>query len=252
MLDLKELAAELKRLNGYWQPPHSRNYTTWAAVPADLATKSCWLDRQFWDGVFHRVKRKARPVATVTEIYDVPRRKQQGVEAVPVEEITVLRRELVNGTLSCHDAARLQRAGQPPACEKLYYCRLLRWLICVAYADNFCLISVRFVPVEAQQWLGFFQWPAPLQFPCDFFGTGFEGAMTGLSSSFSLLWASDTEPYIAWVFIELGAAVLGLALLSRLAHRLGFSAIPLYLLGGFAFGSGGLRGRTPLSWPVWG
>ena len=50
-------------------------------------------------------------MATVTEIYDVPRRKQQGVEAVPVEEITVLRRELVNGTLSCDDAARLQRAG---------------------------------------------------------------------------------------------------------------------------------------------
>jgi hypothetical protein len=33
------------------------------------------------------------------------------------------------------------------------------------------------------------------------------------------------------VFMELGAAVIGLALLARLAHRLGFSAIPLYLLG---------------------
>jgi CPA2 family monovalent cation:H+ antiporter-2 len=42
------------------------------------------------------------------------------------------------------------------------------------------------------------------------------------------------------VFIELGAAVVGLALLARLAHRLGFSAIPLYLLGGLAFGNGGL------------
>ena len=52
--------------------------------------------------------------------------------------------------------------------------------------------------------------------------------------------ATATEPDIAWVFIELGAAVLGLALLSRLAHRLGFSAIPLYLLGGLAFGNGGL------------
>ena len=28
----------------------------------------------------------------------------------------------------------------------------------------------------------------------------------------------------AWVFIELGAAVIGLAVLARLAHRLGFSA----------------------------
>src|SRR5436309_10534043 len=42
------------------------------------------------------------------------------------------------------------------------------------------------------------------------------------------------------VFIELGAAIIGLAILARLAHRLGFSAIPFYLLGGLAFGNGGL------------
>jgi CPA2 family monovalent cation:H+ antiporter-2 len=45
---------------------------------------------------------------------------------------------------------------------------------------------------------------------------------------------------MSWVFIEVGVAVIGLALLARLAHRLGFSAIPLYLLGGLAFGNGGL------------
>jgi monovalent cation:H+ antiporter-2, CPA2 family len=45
---------------------------------------------------------------------------------------------------------------------------------------------------------------------------------------------------MAWIFVELGAAVIGLAVLARLAHRLGFSAIPLYLLGGLAFGRGGL------------
>jgi CPA2 family monovalent cation:H+ antiporter-2 len=50
--------------------------------------------------------------------------------------------------------------------------------------------------------------------------------------------AADTD--LAWVFIELGAAVLGLAVLTRLAHRFGFSSIPLYLLGGLAFGNGGL------------
>lgn len=38
----------------------------------------------------------------------------------------------------------------------------------------------------------------------------------------------------------MGAAVIGLAILARLAHRFGFSAIPLYLLGGLAFGNGGL------------
>ena len=41
-------------------------------------------------------------------------------------------------------------------------------------------------------------------------------------------------------FIELGLAVVGLAVLARLANRWGFSAIPLYLLAGLAFGNGGL------------
>src|SRR5213080_4698426 len=57
-------------------------------------------------------------------------------------------------------------------------------------------------------------------------------------TSLVLFGAADAQ--VAWVFIELGAAVLGLAILTRLAHRLGFSAIPLYLLGGLAFGEGGL------------
>src|SRR5512143_141922 len=45
---------------------------------------------------------------------------------------------------------------------------------------------------------------------------------------------------ISLVFIELGIAIIGLALLTRLASRWGFSAIPLYLLAGLAFGNGGL------------
>ncbi len=40
--------------------------------------------------------------------------------------------------------------------------------------------------------------------------------------------------------VELGAVVLGLAVLSRVALRFGFSPIPLYLLGGLAFGRGGI------------
>jgi predicted Kef-type K+ transport protein len=39
--------------------------------------------------------------------------------------------------------------------------------------------------------------------------------------------------------IELGAVILGLALLSRVAQRVGLSPIPLYLLAGLAFGRGG-------------
>jgi CPA2 family monovalent cation:H+ antiporter-2 len=41
-------------------------------------------------------------------------------------------------------------------------------------------------------------------------------------------------------FIELGGAIIGLAILARVANRWGFSAVPLYLLAGLAFGNGGL------------
>jgi CPA2 family monovalent cation:H+ antiporter-2 len=47
-------------------------------------------------------------------------------------------------------------------------------------------------------------------------------------------------PDVPGIFIELGAATVGLAILARLASRWGFSAIPLYLLAGLAFGNGGL------------
>lgn len=45
---------------------------------------------------------------------------------------------------------------------------------------------------------------------------------------------------IALVFIELGIVIIGLAVLTNLASRLGFSAIPFYLLTGLAFGNGGI------------
>lgn len=40
--------------------------------------------------------------------------------------------------------------------------------------------------------------------------------------------------------IELGGAIIGLAIVARIASRWGFSAAPLYLLAGLAFGNGGL------------
>jgi len=46
---------------------------------------------------------------------------------------------------------------------------------------------------------------------------------------------------ISQIFMELGAAIVGLAVLARLANRFGFSAIPFYLLAGLAFGNGGLE-----------
>lgn len=42
------------------------------------------------------------------------------------------------------------------------------------------------------------------------------------------------------LFMELGGAVVGLAVLARLANRFRLSAIPLYLIGGLAFGKGGI------------
>ena len=43
----------------------------------------------------------------------------------------------------------------------------------------------------------------------------------------------------AIVFVEIGALALGLALLARLAGRLGITAVPLYLLSGLLLGEGG-------------
>ncbi len=49
-----------------------------------------------------------------------------------------------------------------------------------------------------------------------------------------------TSEQVALVFIELGATFVGLALLARLAHCLGISPIPFYLVAGLAFGDGGV------------
>ncbi|MDK1473346.1 cation:proton antiporter [Streptomyces sp. 549] len=46
------------------------------------------------------------------------------------------------------------------------------------------------------------------------------------------------------LLIELGAVILGLGLVGRFAGRIGMSPIPFYLLGGLAFGNGGI---IPLS-----
>lgn len=48
------------------------------------------------------------------------------------------------------------------------------------------------------------------------------------------------EASVAVAFIEIGAVVLALAALARLAGRLGITTIPLYLLAGLAVGEGGV------------
>ncbi len=52
-----------------------------------------------------------------------------------------------------------------------------------------------------------------------------------------LLAAGSSDAALA--FVEIGALVLGLALLARVAGRFGISAIPLYLLAGLSLGEGG-------------
>ncbi len=42
----------------------------------------------------------------------------------------------------------------------------------------------------------------------------------------------DAGHNLSLLFLELGAAIFGLALLARLASDVGFSTIPLYLLAG--------------------
>src|SRR4028118_1085447 len=42
------------------------------------------------------------------------------------------------------------------------------------------------------------------------------------------------------IFIELGALIIGMAVLARFAVRIGLTPIPLYLLAGVALGKGGL------------
>ncbi|MBY8851019.1 cation:proton antiporter, partial [Saccharothrix sp. MB29] len=44
----------------------------------------------------------------------------------------------------------------------------------------------------------------------------------------------------AIALIQLGAVFFGLGLLGKMAWRIGISPIPLYLVGGLAFGQGGL------------
>ena len=53
-----------------------------------------------------------------------------------------------------------------------------------------------------------------------------------------ILAAGSSETAIA--FLEVGAVVFGLGLLSRVAARLGITAVPLYLIAGLAFGEGGI------------
>ncbi len=50
--------------------------------------------------------------------------------------------------------------------------------------------------------------------------------------------AGDSNTALA--FLEIGILALGLAILARIANRIGITAVPLYLVAGLAFGNGGI------------
>lgn len=52
--------------------------------------------------------------------------------------------------------------------------------------------------------------------------------------------AATGATHLGTLLIELGAILFGLAMLARIARRLGIPVIPLYLLAGLAFGQGGI------------
>ena len=64
--------------------------------------------------------------------------------------------------------------------------------------------------------------------------------MLGEISCVAMLAPAPPSADLSLLFIEVGAATLGLAFLSRVANRVGVSAVPFYLLAGLAFGNGGL------------
>lgn len=54
----------------------------------------------------------------------------------------------------------------------------------------------------------------------------------------TMIAAGSSEAALA--FLEVGAVALGLALIARVAGRIGITAVPLYLVAGLAFGDGGI------------
>lgn len=66
------------------------------------------------------------------------------------------------------------------------------------------------------------------------------------TSCYSGVTMVETASSVSALFLELGGVIVGLAVLARLANRFAFSAIPLYLIAGLAFGEGGIS-PLPLS-----
>lgn len=57
--------------------------------------------------------------------------------------------------------------------------------------------------------------------------------------------AATSDPELPKLFLEFGLLLVVLGILARVAHRVGFSAVPFYLIGGLLLGDGGPVGLAP-------
>jgi hypothetical protein len=117
------------------------DHYTWETVPPGHRTRKQWLKQR------RRLTKGARPVGTITLVFDRPRSRPKHVEPVPPEECEEIRQRLRRhgpGPGDAHDLWRLDRAGQLAVCN--LYDR----------DDTEAITSFR--EAEAQQLLGYLVW----------------------------------------------------------------------------------------------
>jgi hypothetical protein len=115
------------------------HHYAWETVPPGHRTRKQWLKRH------RRPARGARPVGTITLIFDRPRSRPKYVEPVPPGECEQIRQRLRrHGPGDAHDLWRLDRAGQLAVCH-LY-----------ERGDTEPITSFR--EAEARQLLGYMLW----------------------------------------------------------------------------------------------
>src|SRR6516162_9847996 len=87
---------------------------TWRAVPTNHKTQKQWLK------LHRRLKKGAKPVDTITLVFDKPRGRPKYAEAVPPEKCQEIRKKLERQgpePSDHYDLYRLDRAGQLAVCN---------------------------------------------------------------------------------------------------------------------------------------
>jgi hypothetical protein len=114
---------------------------TWRAVPTNHKTQKQWLK------LHRRLKKGAKPVDTITLVFDKPRGRPKYAEAVPPEKCQEIRKKLERQgpePSDHYDLYRLDRAGQLAVCN--------------LYDHNDTEEITAFREAEAQRLLGYMVW----------------------------------------------------------------------------------------------